>query len=448
MSSPTRKRWSHFGWVKLVAGLTIAIAMLLGGVGMWQVFSASGATARFRTAAVERGDLEATISASGVIEPEELVDVGAQVAGKIIYFGPDPNNSRKTIDYGSQVDVDTVLAQLDDTVFRTRVEQCKANVLRAEADLLQMQAKLRQAERDWQRAQDLGPRKVLSGLDVDTVRANYEAAKAMIAVGEAALAQAKATLHEAEINLGYTTIKSPVKGVIVDRRVNVGQTVVASLNAPSLFLIAKDLTRLQVWASVNEADIGQIHPGQKVRFTVDAFPDEVFVGEVSQIRLNATVTQNVVTYTVVVSTDNSSGRLLPYLTANLQFQISERRDVLSVPNTALRFKPQESQVAPEFRELCAELQQQAPSSGGERASLSAEEKERRRQGIVWIATGEFVRPVPVRIGLSDGARTEIVGGDLNEGERVVVGVAYAPQASSGTVNPFLPQLRFGRRSGS
>src|SRR5262249_12654673 len=154
------------------------------------------------------------------------------------------------------------------------------------------------------------------------------------------LSRSEAMLREAQVNLGYTQIRSPVDGVIVDRRVNVGQTVVAGLNAPSLFLIAKDLTKLQVWASVNEADIGNIHAGQSVRFTVDAYPKETFVGQVAQIRLNASMTQNVVTYTVVISTDNSQGKLLPYMTANLQFEVDRRHDVLLVPNAALRWKPQ------------------------------------------------------------------------------------------------------------
>src|SRR5204863_6291083 len=164
--------------------------------------------------------------------------------------------------------------------------------------------------------------------------ATAAAAKARGVVGDA-----EANLKKALINLGYCTIQSPVKGVIVDRRVNVGQTVVASLNAPSLFLIAKDLTRLQIWTSVNEADIGQIHPGQPVTFTVDAHPNQTFHGTVSQIRLNATMTQNVVTYTVVVDTDNANGKLLPYLTANVQFEVNSRPNVLEVPNAALRWRP-------------------------------------------------------------------------------------------------------------
>ena len=160
---------------------------------------------------------------------------------------------------------------------------------------------------------------------------------------------AKANLEEASVNLGYTTIRSPVKGVILDRRVNIGQTVVASLNAPSLFLIAKDLSRMEIWASVNETDVGSIHVGQGVRFTVGAFPHDTFRGKVAQIRLNASMSQSVVTYTVVVEVENRSGKLLPYLTARLQFEVEERHDVLLVPNAALRWQPSARHVIPEAR---------------------------------------------------------------------------------------------------
>ena len=175
------------------------------------------------------------------------------------------------------------------------------------------------------------PKQAIAETDYDTVMANYKAASANVAVGKATIRQDKAALRTAETNLGYTTIASPVRGVIIDRRVNIGQTVVASLNAPSLFLIAKDLRRMQVWASVNEADIGHIHVGMPVQFTVDAYPGQTFRGSVTQIRMNATMTQNVVTYTVVVTTDNSDGKLLPYLTANVQFEMERGRGVCWCP---------------------------------------------------------------------------------------------------------------------
>ncbi len=202
-------------------------------------------------------------------------------------------------------------------------EQARAAPCRAEADLEQLKAKLYQAERDWERAQKLGPSDALSQTDYDAAKSAFDVAKANVAVGRAAIGQAQATLRRAEQNLSYCTIKSPVKGVIIDRRVNIGQTVVSSLNAPSLFLLALDLKRMQVWVSVNEADIGSIHTGSaRELYRWTPIPGRFLRGEVGKIRLNATMTQNVVTYTIEVITDNSDGRLLPYLTANVQFELS------------------------------------------------------------------------------------------------------------------------------
>ena len=199
--------------------------------------------------------------------------------------------------------------------------------------------------------------------EYDVSLANFESAKAALDVCLSARAIAQANLEEAIVNLGYTTIRSPVKGVILDRRVNIGQTVVASLNAPSLFLIAKDLSRMEIWSSVNETDIGSIHEKQPVRFTVGAFPDESFEGKVAQIRLNASMTQNVVTYTVVVAVDNSAGQLLPYLTARLQFEVEAQRGVLLVPNAALRWQPRPSDVLPEASEAYAQARRSAARPG-------------------------------------------------------------------------------------
>ena len=303
----------------------------------------------FTTATVTRGDLTAAISATGTVEPEDVIDVGAQVAGRIVFFGKDKNG--KEIDYGSEVEDGTVLAQIDDALYAADAAQARAAAVRAEADLGQLQAKLFQAKRDWERAQKLGPSDALSQSDYDAAKSAFDVAQANVAVGRAAIGQAQATLQRAEQNLSYCTIKSPVKGVIIDRRVNIGQTVVSSLNAPSLFLLALDLKRMQVWVSVNEADIGSIHTGQPVSFTVDTYPGQVFRGEVGKIRLNATMTQNVVTYTIEVITDNSDGKLLPYLTANVQFELSRSTGVLLVPNAALRWFPQPAQVDAKFKDI-------------------------------------------------------------------------------------------------
>ncbi len=228
----------------------------------------------------------------------------------------------------------------------------------------------------------------------------YEVAKANLAVGKAAVVQAQGTVSQAEAtlqralqNLDYCTIKSPVKGVIIDRRVNIGQTVVSSLNAPSLFLLAKDLNRLQVWVSVNEADIGRIKPGQPVTFTVDAQPGDVFPGKVGKIRLNATMTQNVVTYTVEVDTDNSGGKLFPYLTANVNFIVGERKNVLLVPNAALRWTPQLSQVVAEFRG--SPKKAQGPEAPAQVKPAAKAGKEEQARGVVYVPQGTLVRPVYV-----------------------------------------------------
>jgi HlyD family secretion protein len=266
--------------------VVIGLVVLLGGASVTYWQRSSPTSVSFRTAPVKRGDLLVTIGATGTVEPEEVVDVGAQVAGRIASFGQDPAAPDRVIDYGSAVENGTVLARIDDSLYAAdlaqnaaQVEMAKANVLRSQADLEQMKARLYQAQQNWKRAQELGPSRALSATDYESYQAAYETAKATVAVGEAtviqaekAVAQAAANQAHAQTNLSYCTIISPVKGVIIDRRVNVGQTVVATLNAPSLFLIAKDLKRMQVWASVNEADIGSIVPGQAVNFTVDAYP--------------------------------------------------------------------------------------------------------------------------------------------------------------------------------
>jgi HlyD family secretion protein len=317
-------------------------------------------TANFRIAQVERGDMLPTIGATGTLEPEQVVDIGSQVNGLITDL---------KVDYGSVVDKGTLLATVDETMYKATVDQNQAALNRAKADLGQMNAKLAQSQADLKRDDELIKKSAIAQSDYDAAKAAYEVAKAMVGVDEAAIKQAEATLKQSVINLGYCEIKSPVKGVIVDRRVNVGQTVVSNLSASSLFLLAKDLSRIQVWASVNEADIGRIVPGVKVHFTVDAYPNETFVGEVLQVRLNATMTQNVVTYTVVVTTENKEVtlpsnvsaspvlpgnlgpryKLLPYMTANLLFEIERHENVLKVPNAALRWKPRPQQIAPDVR---------------------------------------------------------------------------------------------------
>jgi HlyD family secretion protein len=432
--------------MKTVFFSLVVVGLAAGGAVYYTKHVAADAKTSFRTVAVKRDNLLSTIGSTGTVEPEEVVDVGAQVVGIIKSLGPDPSDPKKTIDYGSVVHKDTLLALIDDAVYKAQVDQAQATLIRSEADLGELKAHADQAEQEWKRAVTLLPTKAIADTDYDLDVANYKAAKANVDVGAATIKQNKAMLDLAITNLDYTKIKSPVEGVIVDRRVNVGQTVVSSLNAPSLFLIAKDLRQIQVWASVNEADIGRIHVGLPVRFTVDAYPNETFHGKVIQIRLNATMTQNVVTYTVVVRTDNRDGRLLPYLTANLQFEVEQRSNVLMVPNMALRWKPRPSQIDPEFRKKAVAVTKAGP--GGKQSASSSSQpasakpgKEKDEPNRVWVPTEGFVRPVEVVVGPSDGSMTEISGENVREGMQVVIGEGHKDDEESDTTNPFMPQLK-------
>jgi len=417
----------------------IAIGALLAEIAVWLWRGRGGHAALFRTASVGRGDVVATISATGTIEPEEVVDVGAQVAGQISSFGVD--RSGKPIDYGSTVEEGTVLAKIDDSVYaadlalaQAQVEQDRAGELSAVANLAQLKAKASQAEADWKRAQELGPSEALARTLYDSYKANYDIAVANLAVGEAAVAGAKATtvqgnanLDKAQRDLDFCTIKSPVGGVIIDRRVNAGQTVVASLSAPSLFLIAKDLTKMQIWVGVNEADIGRIVPGAPVIFTCDAFPGREFTGTVGKVRLNATMTQNVVMYTVEVNTENPQKLLLPYLTASVRFVVRKDSHALTVPNAALRWLPSSlAEIAPDSRAW-----KLRDAAAGGRSDP---------RGTIWLKAGDFARPVDVAVGASDGVNTAVSAESLQEGQEVILGEDARPQSGS-AANPFMPPIQ-------
>ena len=450
--------------VKIVAGLGVLV--LIGAAVWWFLSSRKAPTVAFTTTPVKRGSLTATIGATGTVEPEEVVDVGAQVAGLITTFGKDKNG--KPIDYGSEIEAGMVLARIDDSMYTAtaaeaagQVKLANAQVAAAEANLDQLKARLDQARRDWDRAQKIGPSDAMAVSAYDAYKAAFDGAKANVAAGDAAILQAHAAVAQAEavaaraqLNLGYCVIKSPVNGVIIDRRVNIGQTVVASLNAPSLFLIAKDLKRMQLWVAVNEADIGSLKPGQPVTFTVDAYPGLVFKGSVGKVRLNATMTQNVVTYTVEVVTDNSDGKLLPYLTANAQFQVAQRDDVLMVPNAALRWQPQPTMIAPDARTQTRGSSRKtdgagAPRAGADKDGASAPEVAT-TLSTLWVREGDYVRPVRVRTGITDGTLTEIKSDKLTENTEVVVAdmaaadrsatPAGGSSAAGSSASPFAPQF--------
>lgn len=422
-----RKLKQILGWV-----IVIAVAVAVGG---WLVslFSDNKEQLVFNTVKAELMDMRKTISATGTVEPEELINVGAQVGGMITSFGVDVDGNN--VDYRSRVTENMVLANIDDSLYVSEVRECEANreqalaaIETAKANITLSEAQLKLAEANWKRAQQLNPQNVIPQSDYDSALADYEVAKADIGVSKANLAQAEAqlaaaeaTLIKAKQNLGYCVISSPVNGVIIDRRVNIGQTVNSSMSAPSLFLIAKDLKKMQVWVSVNEADVGEIKVGQKAEFTVDAFPNRTFFGEVLKIRLNATMSQNVVTYIAEIGTDNSDETLLPYLTANVEFILAERDNVLAVPNSALRFTPDAAMVPEEYLNF----------------SLNEDERS------VWVMRDGKICPVAVKTGLNDGVHSEIIAGNLKPGDEVITGVTVVKIEENNTQDnsgsPFLPK---------
>jgi len=404
--------------VVLISTAVLLVVFLI----LWWLLHGSSKLS-FRTAVVKRGDVAATISASGTIEPVEVVDIGAQVAGIIKSFGTDTDG--KTIDYGSTVAEGAVLAKIDDSVYTADLSVAKAGELSADANLEQMNAKLDQAAAEWERAQELFTNKLLARVDYDTDKANYEVAKANVSVAKSGVAEAQAALEKAQRNLDFCIIKSPVSGVVIDRRVNIGQTVVSSLNAPSLFLIAQDLTKMQIWVAVNEADIGRIKARAPVTFTCDALPGREFQGMVGKVRLNATMTQNVVMFTVEVNMENRDKVLLPYLTANVHFITKKESNVLLVPNAALRWSP-------------SSLEQIAPAARSQ-IQTGNSSKADKKESVIWLREGEYVRPVTVTAGTSDGLNTAVTGDNLVEGAEIVTGETTESSLAA-TKNPFLPQI--------
>jgi HlyD family secretion protein len=406
---------------------------------------------RFRTLPVVRDDLLIAVGATGTVEPVEIVDVGAQIVGSIQRFGLDEERPGKTIDFGSHVKQGDVLAQLDDSPHQAELDRAKANLKWAESEVQRFRVRRDQARRDVERAEQL--LETISVGEWEGIRAEFEIAEADLAMSNARLEQAAIAARQAEINLGYTLIRAPVDGVVLDRRVNVGQTVVAGLNAPSLFLLAKDLRQMLVWAAVNEADIGDIRIGQKVNFKVDAFRDRTFTGTVSQIRLNASLMQNVVTYGVVIDVDNTDEVLMPYMTAKVQFEVARRSQVLLVPNQALRWRPTWEQISPAARagltppettsDLATNLSMRMDGDELE-GDDDAAPRVQVDEPTVWVLADDgLVRPVAVKTGLTDGLTTEVAEEDLEPGMAVVVNVVR--KAKPDFVSSFVDRVTKGTR---
>ena len=329
---------------KYLIAIGIILIILVGGFSIYRLTGQNESNQKFRLVKVEQGEVNLVVTATGTINPVINVLVGSQVSGTI---------KALNADYNSQVKEGQVIAQIDPAIFEAQVEQGRANVLNAQANLENAKANLVKAEvavldakRNLDRNKPLLERQVIAQATLDTAQANYdtavaqkEVAKAQVESSKSQVEQAKAALKVAETNLRYTTIRSPVNGTVISRNVDVGQTVAASLQAPTLFTIAKDLTRMQVDTNVSEADVGRITVGQDATFTVDAYPERIFHGKVSEIRNAPIIVQNVVTYDVVILVDNKDLKLKPGMTANVSVMIAHREGVLKIPNAALRFRP-------------------------------------------------------------------------------------------------------------
>jgi HlyD family secretion protein len=390
--------------------LLLVLVLLAGGGATFYLLRPANGGSRYRLAKIEKGDLRVTVTATGTVQPFSLVQVGTQVTGTI---------QKLLVDFNSRVKKDEVVAKIDPAPFQARVDQDKANLARAEADVGRVKAQLVQAEKELNRSKELKKRDLISGSDYDAAVANYDSLVAQVEVAKAVVQQSKAALDSSMVSLGYTTITSPIDGIVISRSVEVGMTVAASLQAPTIYIIADEMKKVQIQASVAEADIGRVHTDQKVNFTVDAYRTMRFTGTVSQVRLQPTTVQNVVTYTVMIDAENTGGKLLPGMTANVSFEIAQFTDVLKVPNAALRFTPPDAPTE--------ELVARKPGEG---------KREKPKETRVWIQHGEGLPPTAVKItaGETDGTSTQLVKGELQEGQEVIIGLIQS--GGDAMTNPF------------
>ena len=380
---------------KSILALT-ALALVAGGVVFYRSNAIQSPEQRYKLQSVEKGNLTQTVSANGTLNPVVLVNVGTQVSGTV---------TKLYVDFNDKVKEGQPLLELDSSLLAAQARQTAASVLNVAASL------------DLARATELRMKSLFEQEYIS--RQELEQAIQARKSAEAQVAQSKAAADKDRVNLAYTTIRSPVSGIVVDRVVDLGQTVAASLQTPVLIKIAQDLSEMRIDSNFAEADIGSIKEGQKVGFTVDAFPNRSFQGEVQQIRLNATTQQNVVTYNVRVSLTNPEQILLPGMTAYVNIAVQSRQDVLLVPNAALRFKPADLPTTEQSKPATGEARPngQIPGTGGGKAG----KKRDTASGTVYIVDNGELKPVSVQLGITDNRNTEVVGGDLKPGDKVVAG---------------------------
>lgn len=360
---------------RVIISAAIVITAIVAG------FHVQGNKVSYETKPIEKCTITQVVEASGTINPVNIVSVGSTVSGlmKEIY-----------VDYNSEVKKGQLLAQIDPTTFQAQVDQNRAQIINAEANLAKQNAELAYAQKTYNRYKNLYEKNFIARAELDQAESEYLAKRAMIGAQKASIAQARASLNTSMTNLGYTKILAPVDGTIIKRAINVGQPVAASFQAPELFTIAQDLKKMQIEVNVSEADIGSVKTGQEVEYTLDGYPDSVFYGEVTQIRLDSTTTSNVVTYTVIVSVDNEDMKLKPGMTANVSIITHKSTDVMCVPLVALKYSPE---------------------TNGQKY---------KEQGI-WVLTNGEPQRVDIKSGASDDSNVEIISNKVKFGDEVVIG---------------------------
>jgi HlyD family secretion protein len=446
------------------AWLIGALVLVAVAIGVFFIVRAVGKkpVVKYETVKVDQGRIVARVTATGTLSAIVTVQVGSQVSGRI---------KEILVDFNSVVKKGDIIAKIDPELFKAAIEQAKANYAAARGNLEKSKAMAVDAERVFQRSATLAEKQLIATADRDTAESTAAAAKAQVAASQGALEQASASLHTAQVNLDYSIIKSPIDGVVISRAIDVGQTVAASLSAPTLFTIAEDLGKMQVDTNVAEADVGKLLADMPATFTVDAYPQEKFRGKVRQIRNAPLNVQNVVTYDAVIDVDNVALKLKPGMTANVTFTYAEKTDVLRVPNAALRFRP-----PADLARSASSIDSGAPLSSSAEPTASGSSERPRRGGsgsgsgsgsgergsgsgsgergsgggkreqttdvrTVWVLDALDPRPVRIRVGLSDGSLTEVVEGELKAGDPLVTeatGGEDAPKPTTGTPAPGAP----------
>jgi HlyD family secretion protein len=459
----------------LVVGAVVVVGAVLG----LTVFrNGKNGEAGYRKEAVGRGDIEALVVTTGTLNPMEIVDVGSQVSGKV---------DKLYADFNSQVTTGQVVAELDQDLLKMKVQQSDANYQSSLASLDRAKVTLDQAQKKFERSKSLFEKNLISFEEKESAEAAYLGAKSDVTSTEARLAQAKSQLDSSKVDLSYSVIRSPVDGIVITRKINIGQTVQASFTAPVLFQVATDLTKMKVECSVDEADIGKVKENQTVRFTVEAFPNDTFRGTVRQVRYSPETVQNVVTYTTIVDVENPEKKLRPGMTATVSIIVGEAKNVLRVSNAALRFTPNlpAEEMQKIFKEMGDRMQARRQGEGGPGATAPAGGPavpsgqtgaaaaqthvegqasfpggrqgmdpltfaaggaggQRKQPTRVWVQDKDGkLRMVVLRPGVTDNAYTEVLRGELKEGDEVLLGEATTAKASTTTPMGGGPRMFIG-----